>query len=236
MPLPEIVTPEYSTNLPSTGEEIFFRPFLVKEEKMLLMAQEGKDKKEITNAVVKVISNCVKTPLDIKQLPIVDVEWIFLQLRARSVSEVIQLNLRHTKEGCEHLNKIEIPIQDIKVNVPEGHSNILMINEDAGLGMKLKYPNLDITDKVDVTSAKSEELFELITLCIENIFDKDNVYNDYTKQELDDFVGELPKEFLDNFMKFFTSMPKVSYDLEYECENCKEKVSHKLNGLMDFFL
>ena len=107
MPLPEIVTPEFQTYLPSTGEQLFFRPFLVKEEKMLLMAQEGKDRTEITNAVIKVLQQCIKTPIDIKTLPIFDIEWLFLQLRSKSVSEVIDLNLRHTKEGCNHLNKIK---------------------------------------------------------------------------------------------------------------------------------
>ena len=236
MPLPEIVTPEFQTNLPSTGETIFYRPFLVKEEKMLLMAQEGQDRKEITNSVVTVLQNCIKTPVEIKKLPLFDVEWLFLQLRSKSVGEVINLNLRHNKEGCQHLNKIELPIEKIKVNQTEGHSDILMINEEAGLGVKLGYPTLELTEKFDIENATSEDIFDLILLCIENVFDKEKVYNDFTMEELSDFVGELPKEFVDKFMMFFNTMPKVGYTLEYECEKCKDKITHKMNGLMDFFL
>ncbi len=236
MPLPEIVTPEFSTTLPSTGESLFYRPFLVKEEKMLLMAQEGKDRKEITNAVIKVLQNCIKTPVEVKTLPLFDVEWLFLQLRSKSVGEVIELNLRHNKEGCQHLNKIELPIEKITVNQTEGHSNILMIDEESGLGVKLGYPTLELTEKFDIENASSKDVFDLIILCINSVFDKNQVYNDFTAEEIDQFVGELPKDFIDKFMKFFNTMPKVGYELEYECENCKDKITHKMNGLMDFFL
>ena len=236
MPLPEIVTPEFQTTLPSTGEQIFYRPFLVKEEKMLLMAQEGQDRVEITNAVIQVLQNCIKTPVQIKTLPIFDVEWLFLQLRSKSVNEVITLNLRHTKEGCNHLNKIQVPISDIKLVTPEDHSNILMIDEDAGMGMTLNYPSLEITENVNIEKSKAEDIFKLILLCVKNVFNKDQVFNDFTEEELSLFIGELPKDFLEKFMKFFNTLPKLSYELDYECENCKEKITHKLNGLMDFFL
>ena len=236
MPLPEIVTPEFQTTLPSTGEQIFFRPFLVKEEKMLLMAQEGQDKMEITNAVIQVLQNCIKTPVQIKTLPIFDIEWLFLQLRSKSVSEVITLNLRHKKEGCEHLNKIEVPIANIQVVSPKNHTNILIIDEDSGLGMTLNYPTLQITESVNIENANSEDIFKLIVLCVKNVFNKDQVFNDFTEAEMNEFVGELPKDFLDKFMLFFNTMPKVSYEIDYECENCKDKVTHKLNGLLDFFL
>ena len=213
MPLPEIVTPEFSTTLPSTGESIFYRPFLVKEEKMLLMAQEGQDRKEITNAVIQILQNCIKTPVEVKQLPLFDVEWLFLQLRSKSVGEVITLNLRHNKEDCQHLNKVELPIEMIKVNKNEDHSNILMINEETGLGATLRYPTLELTQTIDIENSTSEDIFNLILISIQNIFDKDKVYNDYTHEELSEFVGELPKEFISKFMKFFATMPKVGYDL-----------------------
>ena len=196
MPLPEIVTPEFSTTLPSTGESIFYRPFLVKEEKMLLMAQEGQDRKEITNAVIQILQNCIKTPVEVKQLPLFDVEWLFLQLRSKSVGEVITLNLRHNKEDCQHLNKVELPIEMIKVNKNEDHSNILMINEETGLGATLRYPTLELTQTIDIENSTSEDIFNLILISIQNIFDKDKVYNDYTHEELSEFVGELPKEFI----------------------------------------
>ena len=236
MPLPEIVTPEFQTTLPSTGEQIFFRPFLVKEEKMLLMAQEGKDKSEITNAVIKILDACIKTPLEIRDLPIFDVEWLFLQLRSKSVNEVIDLNLRHTVEGCRHLNKIQLPIQDIEVKTNKDHSNILMISDETGLGMTLKYPSLSLTEKIDVDSQNNSDIFKLITICIKNIFDKQNVYNDYTKEELDKFIGDLPQDFLQKFMNFFRTMPRIGHKLEYKCEGCGKTVTHNLSGLMDFFL
>jgi predicted Mrr-cat superfamily restriction endonuclease len=236
MPLPEIITPEFQTILPSTGETIFYRPFLVKEEKMLLMAQEGKDKLEITNAVIQILQNCMKTPVEINKLPLFDVEWLFLQLRSKSVGEVITLNLRHNKEGCQHLNKVELPIEKIIVNKTDDHSNILMIDEESGLGVTLNYPTLEVTQKFNVENHSNKDIFDLMLVCIKNVFDKEQVYNDFTMEELSKFVGELPKEFVNKVMKFFNTMPRVGYKLEYECEKCKDKITHELNGLMDFFL
>ena len=165
MPLPQIVTPEYITTLPSTGQSVSYRPFLVKEEKILLMAQEGKDQSEVTNAVIKILQECIKTPLDIKQLPVFDVEWLFLQLRSKSVGEIIKLNLRHVgNKECEHLNKIELPIADIKVTGLGKKDNIIIIDEKTGLGVELKYPNLALIDKMDIEKRSNTEIFKLITV------------------------------------------------------------------------
>ena len=223
MPLPQIVTPEFSTTLPSTGETIFFRPFLVKEEKMLLMAQEGQDKNEINNAVLNIINACLKTPLEVKDLPTFDIEWIFLQLRAKSVSEVIKLNLRHTADDCNHLNKIEVPIADIKLTNEVKTDNIIMIDEATGLGMSVIYPTLGHAE-ILTKDNRNEQVFNLIMNCVKNIFDKEQVYNDFTDEELE------------KFMEFFNSAPKLEHTLKYTCEKCKKVIEHKLSGLTDFFL
>ena len=182
MPLPQIVTPEYITTLPSTGQSVSYRPFLVKEEKILLMAQEGKD--------------------------------AFLK----------------------HLNKIELPIADIKVTGLGKKDNIIIIDEKTGLGVELKYPNLALIDKMDIEKRSNTEIFKLITNCVYTVFDKDQVYTDFTDQELETFVGDLPQDFLKKFMDFFKNMPKVHHKLTYTCEKCKQEVTHELSGLMDFFL
>ena len=143
MPLPNIVTPEFVTTLPSTKQKIKFRPFLVKEEKVLLMAQEGKDRDEISAAVIKILQNCINEDLDITSLPLFDIEWLFLQLRSKSVGEVIELSFRHSeKEDCNHRNDVSINIDDIKVHFDEKHSSNIPL--DNGIGISMYYPSLAV--------------------------------------------------------------------------------------------
>ena len=118
MALPQIKTPEFITSLPSTGEKIVFRPFLVKEEKVLLMAQQGKDEEEVVRAVYNILESCIKTPMTVTDLPVFDVEWLFLQLRGKSVSEDLDIKLKHGKEGCGGVTDVTININDIEVTKP----------------------------------------------------------------------------------------------------------------------
>lgn len=235
MSLPQIVTPEFYTNLPSTKEKIAFRPFLVKEEKILLMAQEGKDRQEIQRAIVRILQACIKTPLDVDTLPLFDVEWLFLQLRAKSVGEVVELNVRHVEDkSCNHLNEIQLSLEDIKIEVPEKQNNIIMIDDNVGITMK--YPSLSLVSNIDFENEKLSNTFELITNSVYNVFDKEKVYNDFTKPEIDKFIEDLDQKHLIKFMDFFKSLPKLKHDLKYTCSKCGKEVTHKLEGLVDFFL
>ena len=237
MPLPKIVTPEFSTILPSTGEEILFRPFLVKEEKILLMAQEGRDKKEIQRAIINILQECIKIPLEVNVLPLFDIEWLFLQLRSKSVGEVIEVNINHVeKEDCQHTNKIEIPIKDINVYKKDEHSDIIEIDEATGLGIKMKYPSLALFEKFGDKEQTYEQVFHMIVDSVESVFDKEQVYQDFTRPELEDFIEQLDQKHLKKFMDFFETMPKLEHEIKYKCEKCGEEVTTKLSGLMDFFI
>ena len=237
MPLPKIVTPEFSTNLPSTGEEIFFRPFLVKEEKVLLMAQEGKDPNEVQRAIINIITECIKTPVIVEELPLFDIEWLFLQLRAKSVGEVIDIRLKHIEnKECNHPNSITIPIEDIKIIKPKEHTNLISIDEATGIGIKMKYPSLDLYSKIDMSSQSYAQVFDVILESVDVVYDKEQTYNDFTKPELEKFIEDLDQKHLKKFMDFFNTMPKLEHVIEYKCEKCGQPVKTTLSGIMDFFI
>jgi len=235
MPLPQITTPEFTTILPSTGERLSFRPFLVKEEKILLMAQEGKDKNEIQRAVINILEECIKTPITIEDLPLFDIEWLFIQLRSKSVGEVIDLKIKHVEnKECLHLNPIEVNLEELEMTNDPKHTNIINITDD--IGVTMRYPSLKLVGDKNPEGLDSTAVFNLICDCVLNVFDKDQVYNDFTKEEIDKFIGDLDQKQLLKFMDFFKTMPKVEHTIKYKCEKCGQDVEHKLNGLVDFFI
>ena len=235
MPLPQITTPEFTTILPSTGERLSFRPFLVKEEKILLMAQEGKDKNEIQRAVINILEECIKTPVTIEDLPLFDIEWLFIQLRSKSVGEVIDLKIKHVEnKECLHLNPIEVNLEELEMTKDPKHTNIINITDD--IGVTMRYPSLKLVGDKNPEGLDSTAVFNLICDCVLNVFDKDQVYNDFTKEEIDKFIGDLDQKQLLKFMDFFKTMPKVEHTIKYKCEKCGQDVEHKLNGLVDFFI
>jgi hypothetical protein len=235
MPLPQITTPEFTTILPSTGERISFRPFLVKEEKILLMAQEGKDKNEIQRAVINILEECIKTPVTIEDLPLFDIEWLFIQLRSKSVGEVIDLKIKHIEnKECLHLNPVEVNLEELEMTNDPKHTNIINITDD--IGVTMRYPSLKLVGDKNPEGLDSTAVFNLICDCVLNVFDKDQVYNDFTKEEIDKFIGDLDQKQLLKFMDFFKTMPKVEHTIKYKCEKCGQDVEHKLNGLVDFFI
>ena len=235
MPLPQITTPEFTTTLPSTGERLSFRPFLVKEEKILLMAQEGKDKNEIQRAVINILEECIKTPVTIEDLPLFDIEWLFIQLRSKSVGEVIDLKIKHIEnKECLHLNPVEVNLEELEMTKDPNHTNIINITDD--IGVTMRYPSLKLVGDKNPEGLDSTAVFNLICDCVLNVFDKDQVYNDFTKEEIDKFIGDLDQKQLLKFMDFFKTMPKVEHTIKYKCEKCGQDVEHKLNGLVDFFI
>ena len=235
MPLPQITTPEFTTILPSTGEKISYRPFLVKEEKILLMAQEGRDKDEIQKAVLNILEECVKTPIDVNSLPLFDIEWLFIQLRSKSVGEVIELKVRHIEDKeCNHSNPVEINLENLKMHQDPNHSNIIMIDDN--IGVTMGYPSLKLIGDKDPSKTKMSDVFNIICECVINVFDKDQVYNDFSPTEIDKFIGDLDQKTLIKFMDFFKTMPKLKHTIKYKCEKCGAEVEHELQGLLDFFL
>ena len=231
MALPKLSTPTYELKLPSSGEKIRFRPFLVKEHKVLLTMSEAEDN-EVSRIIRELVDVCTFKELKIKDLPHFDIEYIFMNLRAKSIGEVVDVVV-----NCECGTKIEtnFNIEDLKVEVAEGHSNKIMINDDVGIEMK--YPNIDEVVGV-FASNDSQKIFELIINCIKAVYDQNEYWDakDQTRAELEEFIYSLTKEQFDNVEKFFVTAPKIVQIIETDCPDCKKHNTSRLEGLQNFFV
>ncbi len=240
MPLPKIATPSYELELPSTGQTIKYRPFLVKEEKLLVIALESEDTKQITNAIKAVIRACILTKgVKVETLPTFDIEFLFLNIRGKSVGEDIELKLM-----CPDDNKTEVQtsinLDDIKVIKPEGHTNEIKLDDN--LMMQLKYPSLNefIKNNFDPTDADKnpmEQSFDLIGSCIDKIYTADDVWaaSDCTKKEITDFLDSMNSTQFKEIEKFFETMPKLTHTVKVMNPNTKVESDIVLEGLASFF-
>tara|TARA_R100000908_G_C3732738_1_gene131585 strand:- start:81 stop:800 length:720 start_codon:yes stop_codon:yes gene_type:complete len=238
MPLPKINTPTYELTLPSTGKKIKYRPFLVREEKILIMALETEDTEQITNAVVEIINGCILTKgVDVSNLATFDIEYIFLNVRSKSVGESVEVNVI-----CPDDNKtsvqVEIDIDSIKIQKTKGHKNIIKLDDQ--YSMKLKYPSLN--EFIDTNFESSEESdvnksLNMITSCIEMIYDKEESWDasDSTKQELEEFIEQLNSKQFKTIEKFFETMPKLSHKLKVTNPTTEVESEVVLEGLASFF-
>ena len=231
MGLPSIATPQFSTKIPSTGQEIEYRPFLVKEEKILLMALEGGDQKEIARATQNIIESCVITDIDVNKLATFDVEHLFLKLRGKSVGELVELKIGHSDGECEHKTEVQINLDDIEVTGDISDGKIML---DDDIGVKMRYPG--IADVSQLDEQNIEAMFDVINNCIEYVYDKDNVYNDFSKKEIKDWTETLSQKQFEKLTEFFQNIPKLSYKVEWTCSKCGEKDSITLEGLQSFFM
>jgi|TARA_B110000908_G_scaffold160625_1_gene204033 hypothetical protein len=231
MALPSLTAPEFFTKIPSTGKEIKYRPFLVKEEKILLMALEGNDQNEITNAIITILGNCLEEGVDVSKLATFDVEYLFLKLRGKSVGEVIELRMSHSQGDCKHRTDVGVNIDDI--NVTEGRpEDKIQLNDE--IGIKLRYAGVNDLKGMDPES--SEDLFALITGCIEFIYDNENVYSDFTKKEMADWLEQLSSEQFKKVTDFFEAAPKLTHEVNWTCAECGTEDTMKLEGLTSFFM
>ena len=240
MGLPTIAVPQYTLQLPSSGKEIKYRPFLVKEEKILLLAMESEDKDQILNATKQIITNCVFGDIDADDLPTFDMEYIFLQLRSRAKGEIIELTYKCPK--CKGEIPVNINIDDIKVVKQEKHTDNIKLTED--LGVMMKYPNMSL--QMEIANSKGKEvdnLFTTIISCIDCIYDKENTYpsKDHTQKELLEFIESLTDPQFQQLADFFATAPALKHNLELNCKNkdgkktCTYKESKVLEGLNSFF-
>jgi len=236
MALPQIAAPEFEATIPSTGQNIFFRPFLVKEEKALYMAMEGGEQGEIINAVVNVLSACIKDDIDVNTLSYFDIEYLFLKLRAKSVGDVVTLRFRHGGEEpeCRHVQEINIDLDKVELERYDDHTDKVMITED--VGVKLKYPNLDSARQLGGLNTNNlDDVFTFLTDSVEYIFDKETVYEDNTKSDIKDWLENLNQNQFEKIMSFFNTMPKLVKELSYTCDACGKEESIKIEGLQGFF-
>tara|TARA_R100000231_G_scaffold87140_1_gene66110 strand:+ start:1399 stop:2124 length:726 start_codon:yes stop_codon:yes gene_type:complete len=240
MPLPKIATPSYELELPSTGKTIQYRPFLVKEEKLLVIALESEDMKQITNAIKAVIRACVLTKgIKVETLPTFDIEYLFLNIRGKSVGEDIAVNITCPDDEKTQVS-VNINLDDIKVKKPEGHSNQIKLDND--LMMELKYPSLNEFiknnfDPNDLSKNPMEQSFDLVGSCIDKIYNQDEVWaaSDCTKKEISDFLDSMNSSQFKEVENFFESMPKLSHTVKITNPNTKVESDIVLEGLASFF-
>ena len=238
MPLPKIATPTYELELPSTGEPIQYRPFLVKEEKILVIALESEDTKQITTAIKGVIKNCIKTKgIKVEQLPTFDIEFLFLNIRGKSVGEEIELNIICPDDGETEV-PVSINIDDIKIQKDEEHDNKIKIGDD--LMMVMKYPSLDqfIKNNFDFENKNAmDQSFDLIASCIDSICSEEEVWAaaDCTKKEINEFLESMNSSQFKGIEKFFETMPKLAHTVSVTNPATKVKSDVVLEGLASFF-
>ena len=236
MALPKVNTPTYELVVPSTDEKIKYRPFLVKEEKILLIAMEAQEQSGILNAVKDIVKSCTFDKFDVNRAPIFDIEYIFLNIRAKSVGEVSTVNLRCPDDN-ETFVQTEIDLTKVDVQITEGHTNKIELTDE--MGMIMTYPTLDsFSDSTTVINASN--MLDVIASCVSQIYDKkgEDVYDakDSTKQEIVDFLESLnSKQFLE-IQKFFDTMPKLTHTVNIENPETKVKSDITLTGLNDFFV
>ena len=238
MPLPKIATPTYELELPSTGKSIKYRPFLVKEEKVLVIALESEDTKQITNAIKAVLKNCVLTKgIKVETLPTFDIEFLFLNIRGKSVGEEIEVNIVCPDDGETNV-PVFIDLDSIQVERDDDHTNQIKLDDD--LMMEMKYPSLEqfIKNNFDFEEGNQmDQSFELIATCIDKIYNEDEVWAtaDCTKKEVKEFLESMNSSQFKEIEKFFESMPKLKHTIEITNPNTKVKSEVVLEGLASFF-
>lgn len=238
MPLPKISTPTYELELPSTGETIQYRPFLVKEEKLLVIALESEDTKQITTAIKTVIKNCILTKnIKVESLPTFDIEYLFLNIRGKSVGEELEVNIICPDDG-ETQVPVKINLDDIKVQKNEEHSNRIKL--DGSIMMEMKYPSLDqfIKNNFDFSEKNAmDQSFELIASCIDKIFTEEEVWTsaDVTKKEMTDFLESMNSSQFKDIERFFETMPKLSHTIKVTNPVTEVESEVVLEGLASFF-
>ena len=241
MPLPTIETPTYELKLYSSNKKVKYRPFLVKEEKVLIIALESKDQSAITNAVKEVLKKCILTKgIDVDNLPTFDIEHLFLNIRAKSIGEDIKLTVTCPDDG-ETKVPVTIYVDEIKISKPRGHSKDVVLDDN--MTLRMKYPSLNQFiennfDTEDEAETMVDKTFKVVADCMDTIFTGEDAWDakDYTPSERLEFVEQLNSQQYKKVEKFFSTMPKLSHTIEVVNPNTKKKGSIILEGLADFFV
>ena len=239
MPLPKITTAEYELKLPSSGKPIKYRPFLVKEEKILILSLESEDRKQITSAVKQVLKECVLTKgITIGQLPSFDIEYLFLNVRAKSVGETIDLVVTCGDDGTTEV-PVTVPIDEIKVTKSDDHSQDIELSD--GYTVRMKYPSLQQFIENNFTEVEGEDLvdksFDMVANTIDMVYNDEEMFSasECTKKELKEWVETLTSAQFQKIEKFFETMPKLTHTLKVVNPNTKKENTVVLEGLSDFF-
>ena len=233
MALPKLTTPQYELEVPSTGEKIKYRPWLIKEQKILLMAQESEEDKEIEAAFANIISECTFGEIDPYVNPLFDIEYIFLQLRGKSIGQKVKLNLLcpdDEKTRVEH----EIDLGDVAVQMPDNHTNVIDITDD--ISMIMRYPKLsDMSEFTETGQVK--QIFDMVKRCVVEIRDGETIHNkvDISDKELDEFIDSMSQSSFELVSNFFETMPKLIHEVSVTNPKTKKKNKITIEGLQSFF-
>jgi len=237
MALPILKHPTYKIKLPSNNKELKFRPFLVGEEKILLMAMESKNANEIVMAIEQIVKSCSISKIKVSEMPILDVEYFFLHLRAKSKGEVLELKYMCT--NCDKPIDFELNIDNVKVKKNKNHNKKIPIDGD--IGMVMKYPTMAIANiitEAEEVKNKVESQFNIIKSCIDYVYDNEEIhkFSDQTEEEVDEFINNLSEKPIVEATNFLNTMPEVVYEDTLTCDNCSTKNDVLLKGLQNFFV
>jgi hypothetical protein len=237
MALPIASTPRYKLTIPSLKKAVAYRPFLVKEEKALMIAQHSDDPDTMITTLKSVIQSCIIDPIKVDELALFDIEYIFTQLRAKSVGENVDLIMKcDTCTDDKAIVKYSIDLTKLKVNIPENHSKTIPVFGDVGVIMK--YPTLDILKRIESLDANDiDAVFSIICSCIEFVYNSDEMFasKDQKPEEVHDFVNNLTQEQFQKLQMFFETMPKLEERIKYSCPVCKKDHDKVIKGLDSFF-
>ena len=236
MSLPQINTPVHELKIPSTGRKVKYRPFVVREEKILLLALESENQEEVTDAIIQIIGNCIQTKIDLDSLSTFDVEYIFLNVRAKSVGEILEFSITCPDDG-ETQAEVEINIDDIQVVKDKGHTDT--IDLENGYFIKMKYPTMKyiMEKKPDNNKSLIDSTFEYAVECIDTIYNDEETWEaaDSTKKELEEFVEQLNSKQYQKLQSFFATMPKLSHTVKVTNPKTGVKSDVTIEGLANFF-
>ena len=233
MPLPKLAIPEYEATLPVTGTKISYRPFLVKEEKLLYLAMESQDNKQMVKAVKTIIKNCTNLKSKVEDLATFEIEYIFLKIRSVAVGETSEFKVTCPDDEKTQVT-VNIPLADVGVEIPDDHNAKNLLDDNVGVVMK--YPSLDVFIQQNLSDNPNiDDIFELAASCIGQVYDKEEVYDSFSKKEALEFLENLNSEQFQKVQGFFETMPKLSYTLEVVNPETKVKSDIVLEGLASFF-
>jgi hypothetical protein len=253
MPLPKLNVPMFELNLPSNEKKVRFRPFLVKEQKILMMALESDDQVATLNAVKQIVNNCAVDEIEVDDLPMFDLEYFFVRVRSKSIGEVVELTMRHPTgmnskgEQCSHGTNFKLNLLDVDVQRAIAHETKILIEEETGTGISFKYPTStmiieaqkEYKDKPDDEKDSQIDIaIKAIIDCIDYVYDKENIYkkDDFSKKELVEFIDGLSQEQFLKLTQFFDTMPKLKHTVKWKCAGCGCEDSFDMEGLANFFV
>ena len=233
MPLPKLAIPEYELELPLTGTKVTYRPFLVKEEKLLYLAMESQDNKQMVKAVKTIIKNCTNLKGNVDNLATFEIEYIFLRIRAVAVGEISEFKIT-APDDDETSVAVKVPLQEVDVQVPDGHDKKIQLDDKIGIVMK--YPSLDAFIQQNMSENPTvDDIFEMAAKCIDQVYDDEEVYDSFSHKEALEFLENLNSEQFALIQNFFETMPKLSHTIEVYNPKTKVKSEVVLEGLASFF-